>query len=669
MTIYEQHAKLKEQVAHHAHLYYVLDKPELPDVEYDKMFRELQALEQAHPELPREDSPTQRVGGSPLSQFEPIAHDVPMLSLDNAMNQDEAFAFMSRLSKLIGVPAERINMQAEPKYDGASLKLGFTYGVLTQAGTRGDGFTGENVTAQARTIQNVPLFVKALAKVPFFEIRGEVMMTLADFEALNNALRAKGEKPFVNPRNAAAGSMRQLNPAVTATRRLRFFAYSLGHIDLGDSGFVLPTKQSERLALFQDMGFEVSDFVRLVTGPQELQAAFEALGERRSALPFEIDGTVFKLDDVTLQEKAGWNNRVPRWAIAYKFPAQEAMTRVLDIEVQTGRTGKITPVARLEPVFVGGVTVSNATLHNRDEVERLGVRIGDMVTVRRAGDVIPEVVSVVESARTGQEVAFVMPDSCPVCGAETHREEGAVHYYCTAGLSCDAQRLFALTHYASRLAMNIEGMGEATVQRLLDANLVHRPSDLYALSVEQLQSLEGMGKVSAKKLLEQLEKTKRPHLHRFIYALGIPGVGETTSKDLARGFKSWQAVEAATQEQLLALPDVGPTTCDNVLSFLHNDENRKELELLANIVEPQEYSAPAGNQAFQGLTIVITGTHSHTREELKAMVEQRGGKTSDSVSKKTSYVLAGADAGKKLEKAQDLGVAIIDEAAFLAMLG
>lgn len=668
MDLNAQYEQLKQEAAYHAHRYYVLDDPVISDGDYDNLFRRLQTFEQDHPGLVTSDSPTQRVGGPLLNGFEEVQHQVPMLSIDNAMNAQEAADFARRLASQLGMSAEELAFFVEPKYDGASCSIVYEHGLLNQAASRGDGFTGENITAQVKTIRNVPLKLQGFEDVPRFEVRGEVLMTKKDFLAVNEAQAAAGEKLFANPRNAAAGSLRQLDPAVTAKRALRFFGYSFGACDFGDSVLALPSLQSERIAMLKELGFEVSTSTFSATGPAEIESVFQIMATRRASLPFDIDGVVFKLDSVALQDKAGWSSRVPRWAIAYKFPPEEATTTLLDIDLQVGRTGAVTPVARLQPVFVGGVTVANATLHNADEIARLGVLIGDRVVVRRAGDVIPEIVRVVTESRTGSERAFVMPTACPVCGSAVHQEEDKAVHRCTGGLNCEAQRLFAITHFASRLALDIEGLGEGIVQKLLDADLVHRPSDLFSLEAEVVAKLEGMGKVSAKKLISRLAECRAPELNRFIYSLGIPNVGETTAKDLAKFFKTWSAFSQATQGQLMQVANLGPITADNVVSFFANAENAQEAQKLATQVQPKEVQVSDSAQIFAGLTFVITGTLSLPREVFKERIEAAGGKVSGSVSKKTSYLLAGAEAGSKLTKAEELGVAVLSEEAFEALM-
>lgn len=662
----QTYARLMESVAYHAHRYYVLDQPEISDAEYDVLFRKLQAFEEEHPELASQNSPTRRVGGAVLAQFASVTHAVPMLSIDNAMDAAEASAFVLRTAAALGVEPDSLSFFQEPKYDGLSCSLVYENGSLTVAATRGDGFTGENVTAQVRTIRNVPLHIEQLADVPRFEVRGEVLMTKADFRRINEEQLAAGEKTFVNPRNAAAGSLRQLDAQMTARRRLRFFAYGFGACEPQGQ---LPGTQAERIALLRSLRFEVSPMARLVQGKVGVLQAFDEMARVRKDLPFEIDGVVFKLDSIAHQDKVGWNSRVPRWAIAYKFPPEEVTTTLLGIDIQVGRTGPLTPVARLAPVFVGGVTVANVTLHNLDQIRRLDLRIGDTVVVRRAGDVIPEIVKMVPERRPENAGVFDMPQHCPVCGSHVHKEADKAVYRCTGGLKCGAQRLFAVTHFASRLAMDIDGLGESRVAQLIEAGLVQRPSSLWALRVEQLSELDGWGKSSATKLVEAVQGKKHPELHRLIYALGIPGVGESTAKELARFFKSWGAFSHANEAALLSVPDLGPITTSNVLEFLGDEGNAEEASALARLLEPKDVQVvEAAGASLEGKTFVITGTLSAPRESFKERIEAAGGKVAGSVSKKTNYLLAGAEAGSKLAKAQELGVSVLDEAAFEALL-
>lgn len=659
---------LKQRVTRLAHEYYVLDAPTVSDAEYDVLFRRLQDAEKTNPAWLTSDSPTQRVGGALLDGFQPVTHRQPMLSLDNAMNAEAAAAFVVRVAQDLATPAETLEFFQEPKYDGLAVGITFRHGLFAFAATRGDGEVGEDVSAQIRTIHNVPLFLPALADVPLFEVRGEVVMRKADFDLVNAEREAKGEPKFVNTRNAAAGSVRQLDPAVTASRRLRFFAYHLGACDFQGSQVQAPPRQSDRIEWLVDLGFEVSKERSIALGTAGVQAAFERLAAQREALPFEIDGVVFKLNDLQLQQVVGWNNRVPRWAIAYKFPPQQQVTTLLGIDVQVGRTGKLTPVARLAPVFVGGVTVTNATLHNLGEVQRKDVRIGDQVVIQRAGDVIPEVVRPLVERRTEVLPEFKMPEACPVCGSLVHKEVDKANHYCTGGLSCSAQRLSALTHFASRLAMDIDGLGEGVVQKLLNAGLVSRPSDLYQLEEARLAEMDGFGAVSAQNLQAAIAATKGIGLHRLLFALGIPEVGEATAKDFARHFGSMAALMAASGPELLAVRGVGPATADSVLQFFANEANSAEVARLCHFVQP---TAPvvSGSSNVAGKTFVITGTLSAPRESFKERIEAAGGKVSGSVSKKTHYVLAGTEAGTKLDKANELRVQVLSEADFELLLG
>lgn len=657
-------AWLRDELHRHNHRYYELDDPVVSDAEYDALFRELSALEAAHPEVRSPDSPTQRVGGAPVSGLQPVRHARPMLSIDNAMNAQEAAAFAQRVQTELGLQGEPAVFCAEPKYDGLSCSHVYEYGVLKLSATRGDGETGEDVTAQARTIRNLPLAVAAWRNTPRVEVRGEVLMTKADFERVNAEQQAAGLKLFVNCRNAAAGSLRQLNPAVTAKRRLKFFAYSFGVCE----GLQLPHQQHAQLELLVSLGFSVSQEAAVVHGAEGLENFFLQMAAKRATLPYDIDGIVFKVDDTRLHERLGWNSRVPRWAIAYKFPPEEATTRLEGIDIQVGRTGPLTPVARLAPVFVGGVTVSNATLHNLDEIRRLDLHIGDTVVVRREGDVIPKVVRVLRERRAPDARVFEMPAACPVCGSHVHKEADKAVYRCTGGLKCGAQRLFAITHFASRLCMDIEGLGEQRVQQLIDAGLVQRPSSLWSLRVEDLWQLEGWGKNSATKLVQAIQSRKNPELHRFIFALGIPGVGESTAKELARAFRTWTSFCEADEQALLAVPDLGPITAGNVLEFFNDQGNAAEAQELSRLLEPKDVAISAEATTFAGKTFVITGTLSKPREDFKERIEAAGGKVSGSVSKKTDYLLAGAEAGSKLAKAQDAGVAVLSEEDFEQML-
>lgn len=660
----ERLAELRLEIQRHDHLYYVLDAPEISDGRYDQLFRELKDLEASHPELITADSPSQRVGGTRLSKFAPVKHLKPMLSIDNAMDSVEASRFVERISADLAIAQDTLQFFAEPKYDGLSASLIYENGVLVRAATRGDGVTGEDVTAQVRTLRNVPLALHGCA-ASRVEVRGEVLVTKSDFQTLNAMMEYAGEKAFVNPRNMAAGSLRQLDPAITASRRLKFFAYGFGEC----AGFDLPAKQSATIEKLKSLGFQVSKETALVSGVRGVQAHFESMVARRAALPFEIDGVVFKLDEVELQKKLGWTSRTPRWAIAYKFPPEEASSVVQAIDVQVGRTGVLTPVARLKPVFVGGVTVTNATLHNQDETDRLDIRVGDTVVVSRAGDVIPSISHVLKEHRPTGTTRFVLPSRCPVCGSATERELGQVAIRCTGGLTCSAQRLQAIVHFAHRRAMDIEGLGELVVQKLMDAGLLTRPSSLYTLMASQIASLPGFGEASGGKLVSAIAGSLGRELSRFIFALGIPGVGESTAKDLARTFGTLSAFMQASEKELLAVSGLGPVTAKEIREFFSNEANLNETMALAAHVQPSAtVSASTGNSAFAGKTFVITGTMSVGRDEIAALIEAAGGKVSGSVSKKTSVVVAGESAGSKLDKAKELGVTVWDEAQLRAAL-
>ena len=648
-------AALREQIERHNHQYYVLDAPEITDAEYDRLFRSLQDLEREHPELLTADSPTQRVGGRRLAKFEPLAHRTPMLSIDNAMNADEASAFARKALEDLGITESALEWISEPKYDGLSCALVYEDGVLVQAGTRGDGAVGENVTAQVRTVRNVPLRLKKPV-AGRFEVRGEVLMSKAELKRLNAEALTKGDKPFANTRNAAAGSLRQLDPKITASRRLKFFAYGLGECESA-----LPDTQLKRIELLRELGFEASEIARRIKGVQALLDRFNEVAEVRAQLDFDIDGVVFKLNRIEHQERLGWTARTPRWAIAYKFPPEDAETTVENIDVQVGRTGVLTPVARLTPVTVGGATVTNATLHNEDEIRRLDVHIGDTVIIHRSGDVIPDIVRVVKEKRPVGVKRFKMPTRCPVCGSPVIKEPDQVAMRCSGGLKCPAQHLQSIVHYASRRAMDIEGLAEGQVMKMIDAGLLKKPSELYALTVEDLASLPGFGPVLAKKIVAAIAASRGRELPRFIFALGIPGVGEQTAKDLARAFGSFGALRAASTEELLQVEGLGPITAADIVEFFANTGNRAEADALAKAVSPKETSKSTGSTALSGKTFVITGTLSVPREQIQALIEAAGGKVSGSVSKKTFVVVAGEAAGSKLDKAKALSVSIWSE--------
>ncbi len=665
-------AQLRALLNHHAHCYYVLDAPQIADAEYDKLFQELQAIEAAHPELRTADSPTQRVIGQVLAGFVPVRHAVPMLSIrtetDTTAGGAEAFDARVRRELGWGPQAPSLDYTCELKFDGLAINLRYEHGVLAQAATRGDGETGEDVTQNIRTIGAIPLRLIACDSA-VLEVRGEVYLRRDDFEALNQRQREKGEKTFVNPRNAAAGAVRQLDPAIAAQRPLSFFAYGLGQVQ----GWATPATHSALLDALAAMGLPVSQDRRIVQGAPGLIEFHRRIAERRDALPFDIDGVVYKVDSRALQEQLGFVSREPRWAVAHKYPAQEQHTRLNGIEIQVGRTGKLTPVAKLEPVFVGGTTVSNATLHNIFELRRKGVRVGDTVIVRRAGDVIPEVVGRVTGRRDHYVPNLRMPRLCPVCGSAVVREKGGIDHRCSGGLFCAAQRKQAILHFAGRRAIDIEGLGDKLVEQLVDGGVVRALPDLYRLDATALAALERMADKSAANLLAALAKSRQTTLARFLYALGIRHVGETTAKDLARHFGSIERLMDAGVEQLLAVDDVGPVVAQSIHTFFAQPHNREVVEQLRAVgVAWPEHAGSADNRPLPlaGQTFVLTGAMpALSREEAKAMIEAAGGKVAGSVSKKTHFVVAGADAGSKLEKAHALGVPVIDEAALRAMLG
>ncbi|WP_284616880.1 NAD-dependent DNA ligase LigA [Aquabacterium humicola] len=666
-------AELRALIDYHAQRYYVHDEPEIPDAEYDKLFQELQAIEAAHPELATPDSPTQRIIGAVLEGLQPVRHAVPMLSIETERDTTEAAAhrFDARVRRGLELPddAPPVAYSAELKFDGLAINLRYEAGVLVQAATRGDGETGEDVTHTIHTIREIPKRLKGAASTGVIEVRGEVYMRRDGFEKLNEAQRAKGEKTFVNPRNAAAGVVRQLDARIAATRPLSFFAYGLGEV----KGWALPPTHSATLAALAAFGVPVNAERDVVHGADGLVAFHARIGAKRDALPFDIDGVVYKVDDRALQERLGFKTREPRWALAHKYPAQEQVTLLRGIEVQVGRTGKLTPVAKLEPVFVGGTTVSNATLHNVFELRRKGVRIGDTVIVRRAGDVIPEVVGRVPGERAGYVPNFRMPRACPVCGSEVTREKGGIDHRCSGGLFCAAQRKQALLHFAGRRAMDIEGLGDKLVDQLVDGGLIRTLPELYKLGVAKLTALERMGEKSALNLVANLERSKKTTLQRFLYALGIRQVGESTARDLARHFGGIDRLMDASVEQLLEVPDVGPIVAESIHTFFAQPHNREVVEQLraAGITwdEHDGAAAETGPKPLAGKTLVLTGTlPSLSRDEAKALIEAAGGKVSGSVSKKTHWVVAGEEAGSKLDKARELGIEVLDEAGLKALL-
>ena len=652
---------LREQIRKADYDYYVEDAPSIPDAEYDRLMRELQQLEAEHPDLVSPDSPTQRVAGQVGEGFEEVRHVVPMLSLANAFEEQEVRDFHERVRR--GLEVEDVSYAAEPKLDGVAISLSYREGRLVRAATRGDGERGEDVTGNVRTIPSVPLCLLGQDWPDGLEVRGEIYMPLEGFRAFNAEAQSRGERLLVNPRNAAAGSLRQLDPAMTASRPLAFFAYSAVDED------ILPDSQFERLLLLKSWGFPVNPEVRRVEGADGCLDYYQRLARLREQLPYDIDGVVYKVDRVRDQKVLGFVSRAPRWALAHKFPAQEEITQLLAIEVQVGRTGALTPVARLEPVFVGGVTVTNATLHNEDEIRRKDVRPGDWVVVRRAGDVIPEVVSVVTERRSSTLPEFTMPEECPVCGSSVERAEGDAVARCTGGLICAAQRKQSIQHFASRKAMDIEGLGDKLVEQLVDAGLVHSVADLYRLEVSQLAALERMGEKSASNLVGEIERSKNPPLDRLLYALGIREVGEVTARSLARHFRSMTALREAGIEELTEVPDVGPVVASHVRAFFDEAHNLEVIQSLADAgVTWQAPEADEGPKPLAGQTWVLTGALSFPRIQARQILESLGARVSGSVSGKTDVVLAGASAGSKLAKAEKLGVEIMDESAFRGLV-
>ena len=674
MNNVERAQHLRAEIARYDHHYYVLDAPLVPDAEYDRLFRELQALEAAHPELQTPDSPTLRVGGAVLAAFAPVRHTVPMLSIrtETDVEASGAFAFDARIRRELRLTEldPPIEYSAELKFDGLAISLRYEDGLLVRAATRGDGENGEDVTANVRTVGDIPLRLRgeeasALPKV--LEVRGEIYMRRADFLRFNLEAEVRGEKTLVNPRNAAAGSIRQLDSKIAATRPLAFFAYGLGEYE----GWSIPETHAGVLDALACFGLPVCAERAVLQGPQALADFHARIGARRGDLPFDIDGVVYKVNRLDLQAELGYVSREPRWAVAHKYPAEEACTEVLGIDIQVGRTGALTPVARLAPVFVGGVTVTNATLHNEDEVRRKDVRVGDTVVVRRAGDVIPEVVRMLPERRPIIAPEFVLPKTCPVCGSHVVRGADEAVARCSGGLFCPAQRKQALLHFAARRAMDIEGLGEKLVEQLVDADIVRTPADLYRLGLLALANLERMAEKSASNLLEAIERSKTTTLARFIFALGIRNVGESTARDLARHFGALDALLEADEAALLAVPDVGPIVAQCLLQFLAEPHNREVIEQLraAGIVFPEGEGEAAELGPLAGKTLVLTGTLPQlARDEAKALIEAAGGKVSGSVSRKTHYVVAGSEAGSKLAKAQELAVPIIDEAQLRILL-
>jgi DNA ligase (NAD+) len=673
--------KLRREIERHNRLYHAEDNPEVSDAEYDKLFGELVALEAEHPDLAAPDSPTQRVGSKPSEGFAPAVHRVPMLSLANAFDEEDVANFDRRVRE--GLEAEEVEYSVEPKFDGLAVTLAYEDGLFVQGATRGDGATGEDVTANLRTVRSIPLRLAGKNPPKLLEVRGEVLMLRRDFEAVNKRALEAGEKTFVNPRNAAAGALRQLDPRLTAQRRLSFFAYGIG----AQQGFAAPPTHAKLLDVLEALGFPVAKERTTARGVAGLLRVFEQVGAKRPELAFDIDGVVYKVNRVADQEKLGFVSRAPRWAIAHKFPAEEATTELLGIDIQVGRTGALTPVARLAPVFVGGTTIVNATLHNEDEIRRKDVWQGDTVVVRRAGDVIPEVARVAKKGP--RKVAFKLPSKCPICGSAVERrgreapagsntEEAVAR--CTGGLFCPAQRKQALLHFASRRAMDIEGLGDKLVDQLVDGGIVRTPADLYKLGLAKLAALERMAEKSAANVVAAIEKSKDTTMGRFIYALGIRNVGEVTAKDLARHFGTLDALIDASVEQLMEAPDVGPVVAESVAGFFRERHNREVIAQLRAAGVRWKEGAPASSMPgqaaraatggpFTGKIVVLTGTlGAMTRDEAKDRIEALGGKVTGSVSSKTDYVVAGEEAGSKLDKARALGVKVLDEAQFLKMI-
>lgn len=661
---------LKEQIQHHNYRYHVLDDPEIPDAEYDRLMRRLQAIEKDHPELVTDDSPTQRVGDAPISAFGTVQHEVPMLSLENAFAEEELRDFHRRVTTRLELEddADALEYAAEPKLDGAAVSLLYENGQLVRGATRGDGTTGEDITHNVRTIEAVPLKLRGNHVPPMLEVRGEVFMPKAGFEAYNEQARAKDEKTFVNPRNAAAGSLRQLDPRLTAARPLDIYVYSVGQIE----GHSLPGTHSEVLDLLQNWGLKVCPERAVVVGVEGCLEFYAAIGAKRDALAYEIDGVVYKVNNLAQQRELGFVSRAPRWAVAHKFPAQEELTTVEGIEFQVGRTGALTPVARLAPVFVGGVTVSNATLHNIDELHRKDVRVGDTVTIRRAGDVIPEVVGVVASRRPEKTEVVQLPEHCPVCGSQVTREGEEAVARCTGGIYCAAQRAESLKHFVSRKALDIEGLGSKLIEQLVAVDRIKTPADIFALEQEELAAMDRMGDKSAENILASIDASRSTTLQRFLFSLGIREVGEATASALATYFGKLDAIIHASEEDLVAVPDVGPVVASRIRTFFDEVHNREVIDALRSAGVHWEESEPlqlSTEGPLTGKTFVLTGTlPSMTRDEAKQKIQALGGKVTGSVSKKTSFVVFGEKAGSKLAKAESLGVETIDEAGLVDLL-
>ncbi|MBN6711788.1 NAD-dependent DNA ligase LigA [Haemophilus haemoglobinophilus] len=665
--IKQQIEELRQTLRHHEYQYHVLDNPQIPDSEYDRLFHQLKALEQQYPEYASENSPTHRVGAKPLSNFAQVTHEIPMLSLDNAFSDEDFLAFVKRIQDRLIVAPSSLTFCCEPKLDGLAVSILYVNGQLVQAATRGDGSTGEDITANIRTIRNIPLQLLTDNPPARLEVRGEVFMSQAGFEKLNESALAKGEKTFANPRNAAAGSLRQLDPKITSQRPLMLNAYGIGIAE----GVELPDTHFARLQWLKSIGIPVNNEIQLCEGVENVLNFYRTIGQKRSSLGYDIDGTVLKINDIALQQELGFISKAPRWAIAYKFPAQEELTILNDVEFQVGRTGAITPVAKLEPVFVAGVTVSNATLHNGDEIARLNIAIGDTVIVRRAGDVIPQIIGVLHERRPTNAKAILFPTNCPVCDSVISRIDGEAVARCTGGLICEAQRKEALKHFVSRKAMDIDGVGAKLIEQLVEKELVHTPADLFKLELITLMRLERMGAKSAENALVSLAKAKKTTLARFIFALGIREVGEATALNLANHFKTLEAFQGATFEQLQEVQDVGEVVAKRIRSFWSEPHNVAVVDdLIAQGVHWDEVEVKeVQDNLLKGKTVVLTGTLTKMgRSEAKEHLLKLGCKVSGSVSSKTDFVIAGESAGSKLTKAVELGIKVLSEDEFLALL-
>lgn len=660
---------LRNELEEHNYRYYVMDDPSVPDAEYDRLMNSLKSIETEYPSLIVPESPTQRVGGEPLAGFTQVTHEMPMLSLDNAFNEEDMQDFNRKVSGRLGDTGSEsgvIEYVCEPKLDGIAVSLLYEHGQLVRGATRGDGETGEDITQNVRTINSIPLKLMGSGYPERLEVRGEIYMPKSSFDSLNQEAERNGNKPFVNPRNAAAGSLRQLDPKITASRNLEMCCYSVGVVE----GGALKDTHSDSLYCLNQWGFRINAEMKVVTGVEGCLDYYQSISEKRNALPYEIDGVVFKVNNLALQQRLGFVSRAPRWAIAHKFPAQEELTTVIDVEFQVGRTGAVTPVARLAPVFVGGVTVSNATLHNMDEIERLGLMIGDAVIIRRAGDVIPKVVKVVEEKRPENAKVVTFPTACPVCESEVIQLEGEAVARCSGGLFCAAQRKEAIKHFASRKAMDVDGLGDKLVEALVDQGYIKSVADLYKLTRYQIASMERMAEKSADNLLGALEKSKTTKLSNFVYALGIREVGETTARTLSNAFGTLEKIRSASVEELLAVQDVGPIVANHIVSFFEQSHNNEIIDQLLEVgVQWPDVVVDESNKALQGKTFVITGTLSQmSREEAKEKLLALGAKVSGSVSKKTYCVIAGEAAGSKLTKAEALGIKVMNEQEFIDML-